>query len=202
MILSAHITSFPTHPYGWTLAAQKQALKITTDARDAEITARATAAYLALENYSGWYYGDHGVQLIIQTPKRLDDEPRQLLGEAFGIHNTLALGSVEILETVIVPAIGNRAQGYQTRYTPATQINPIPSLLDFSLDTRIFELDRVYRIPGTIGILGNGASLPNMIEALNVYLAWIIDTDGDTGWNGILRSGAAEILSTSFGKRA
>ena len=179
-LLSQHITLAPIAPPMWTLAQQKADLRITHNDLDTTIVGLVTTTYHGLEFYASTLWGDHTVVVDWLT----DGDPAAEL-EFF------PLAQLSPFRELTAAA---ELQGG----TLEVPLNPLPVTgYRGMLTAEQFTPNTYYRLTSLAGWMGDRA-YPALNTAVTRYVAWIIDTQGGVGWNGLIRSGAAEAISLGF----
>ena len=179
-LLSERIMTSPTYPPRWALDQQKEALRITHNDSNRVIGQLASAAYHAIEYYSSTLWGDHTVVVDWLTEVDRADEP-----EFFAITKLtpfISLTQVFELEDGVTEV--------EVNPTPATGYRGILTAEQFSPGT-------YYRLVSHAGWT-DAHHYRTLEVAVTRYIAWIMDTQGQVGWNGLIRSGAAEMISLGF----
>ena len=179
-LLSERITVTPIHPPRWSLDRQKEALRITHTDLDRVINSIASAAYHAIEYYISTLWGDHTVVVDWLTEADPADEP-----EFFAIAN-------------LVPFISlNQVFELEGGVTEVA-VNPTPTVgYRGLLLAEQFSPNTYYRFVSHAGWTDTH-HYRTLDVAVTRYVAWIIDTQGSVGWNGLIQSGAAEMISLGF----
>ena len=179
-LLSERITVSPAQAPRWSLDQQKEHLRITHDDLNRVIQNLSSAAFHAIEYYTSTLWGDHTVVVDWLTDADRENEP-----EFFAI-------------TKLVP-FNRITEAFELENgTDERPLDPIPvNGYNGLLKAEQFQPNTYYRLISEAG-WPDTHHYRTLDAAVTRYVAWILDTQGSVGWNGLIRSGAAEMISLGF----